>query len=107
MLQAGHACLCAHVLIEFPSEGGVHHLDAPADAQDRNLAVGRQACQQQFLAVAPVVDAVQLLQRLFAQEERVDVASACEQQSVDVVEGGEERVALFVGRDDEGCASGT
>ena len=107
VLDALRSRLRADVLIEFAAQGCGHHLDAPAYAQHGNLAVGCQAREQQLLTVATVVDAMQLLHRLLAQKERIDVTPAREQDAVHALQRGEQRVALFIRGDDEGDASGT
>jgi len=94
------------VLIEGAAQGRRHYLYAPTDAEEGYLTVGRQTCHQQLLPVAPVVDATQLLHWLFAQKERVDVASARQEQAVDAVEGTQQGFLLLIRGDNQRCASG-
>ena len=87
MLDRRRFFLCINVLIERTAQSGVEHLDAAADTQYRNLPVSRQTRQQQFLPVAVRIDAMEFPNRIFVQEQWIQVTSACEQQSVQVFKG--------------------
>ena len=76
----------SHVLLHAASQGSRHHLDAPANAQQRHLSVESQARQHQFAGIALRIDAAECRHRLLVQPERVDVRAAREQYPVHAVE---------------------
>ena len=58
VFDAGAFVLCPDVLIDCATEGERHHLNAFADAEYGQLAVGSHAAEEQFALVALGVDAV-------------------------------------------------
>ena len=104
MLDKGGGGL--YVLLYVSAERHGERLNSATDAQHRQLAVEGVACQQQFGQVAFVVDIVQLWHGLFARPERVEVASAAQNDSVERVEGAEQHVVVSHWRDEYGRASG-
>ena len=76
--------------MERSAEGGGHHLDAAADAEEGNLAVVGEACQEEFEGVAFGVDAAEGGSGVLVPEEGVEVCAARKEESVDAVEQVEE-----------------
>ena len=74
------------VLIEFAAECSRDNLDAFANAEHRNLTVGSETNQQQFLFVALWAHGMQLRNGLFAQQQRIDIATAAEEDAIERVE---------------------
>ena len=74
------------VLIERTAQRSHNCLEAATDAQHRYTAVVGQAYQHEFHEVALGVDAVELGDGLFAQEEGIDVGTARDDQTVNAVE---------------------
>ena len=89
------------VLIQGTSQCSVHHLDAAADTQYRNLSVGCQSGQQQFLPVAVGIDVMKFLDGLFVQEQRIDIGSACQQDSVYFVQQVDQCLCIIERGDDK------
>ena len=83
-----------------------HQLYAATDAEHGYLPVEGFAEEEELCGVALRTDAAELRQGLFAQEERVDVAAAREDDAVETVEQVGEGLAVFVWRNDHGCSSG-
>ena len=79
----------AYVLIDFAAQCRCHHLYAATDAEHRDLPMEGFADEEEFCGIALRTDAVEQRQRLFAQEQRVDVAAAREDDAVERVEQGE------------------
>ena len=75
----------SHILLHAASQSGCHHLDAPANAQERYLPVESQARQHQFAGIALRIDAAERSNGFLVQPERVDVRSAREQHAVHAV----------------------
>ena len=83
VLVAEHA---RQVLDQRPALRDVHHLHAPADPQERDVALDRPP-RERDLEVVALGDRVHRLRRaLLAVEARVDVGAAREQQPVDEIE---------------------
>ena len=104
MLDKGRGGL--DVLLYVSAERHCERLYSAADAQHRQLTVEGVACQKQFGQVAFVVDIVQLWHGLFARPERVEVASAAQDDCVERVECAEQHVVVGHWRDEYGRASG-
>ena len=80
----GHTGL--QVLVERTAQRSHNCLEAATDAQHRYTAVVGQAYQHEFHEVALGVDAVELGDRLFAEEEGIDVGPARDDQTVNMIE---------------------
>ena len=93
------------VLEHLSAERHCQHLDAAADAQDGDVAVVGEACQEQFRIVAHRTDFSQSFLRVFAPAEWVDVGSARKEEAIDAVEQGGEQYAVFRCRDNHGYAA--
>ena len=87
-----------NVLPYASSQGDGQYLNAFADAQDRHLAVGSHAAEEQFTLVAFRVDGMELRNRLFVNEQRVDVGTAAQQQAVKRLEPCGERLEICLCR---------
>ena len=94
------------VLSHTTSERYGQCLYASADAQNGNLTVVSQPCDEQFGQVALLVDAVQLRGWLVSGPERVQVGTAAEQQSVQLVKRVGENMAVGHRWNDDGHAPG-
>jgi hypothetical protein len=86
-------------------EGHGKSLDATADAQHRYLAVVGKTCDEKFGKVALGIDGMEMGRWLLTAIQRIIVASATENQTVDAVEGVDNRLLVAEGRDDKRCAA--
>ena len=68
--------LCIDILEIVPAQRCRQHLDAPADAQDGQLALVGMLHEPHLLDIPFGTDAVQSRYRLFAQEQWIEVATA-------------------------------
>jgi hypothetical protein len=91
MLDAQGGVLAGEVLHDGAAERGREQLQSAADAEDGNLSVGSQPHEEQLLQVAAGVDAAQMRRGLFADEQRVEVAAAAEDECVEGLEHADER----------------
>ena len=106
ILRVSVVCRIVRDVLVYPSaERHSKCLHAAADAQHRNLPVERQSGYEQFGQVAHVVDVMQRRRRLLISPQRIEVAAACEQQSVDSFERIEQYVAVCHWRNEHGRAS--
>ena len=96
-----------YVLLHVSAQCHCECLYAAADAEHGQLTVEGVACEEQFGQVALVVDVVQLWHRLFACPERIEVATAAQNYSVEGVESSEQNVVVSHRRNEYGCASGS
>ena len=73
-------------MIYLPAQRCCHYLNAATNAQHRYLAMEGLANKEQLWLIALRTYAMQLRQRLFTQKERIDVATAGEENAVEGVE---------------------
>ena len=77
MLQRGPAvALCIDILEIVPAQCRREHLDAPADAQDGQLALVGMLHEPHLLGIPFGANAVQSRYGLFAKEQRIEVTTA-------------------------------
>ena len=86
MLDLCALALNINILPNFAAECCSHHLYAAADAQHRYLSVEGFASEEEFRLVPFGADTMELGQRLFAQEQRIDVVAAGEDDAVQGLE---------------------
>src|SRR5918995_2928850 len=79
--------LDADVLDEGAAECDVQYLDAPAGAEDRQLALERAAHQLELEGVPVGLGGREMLRRLLAEEARLDVPPAAEKDPIAGVQG--------------------
>ena len=105
LLPVHYSLLPFNILRHLAAEGYCERLDAAADAEDGQLAVEGQTGDEQFGQVAFGIDAVKKGRRFLATVERIDVGTAAEQQSVDMVECGHQRATVGKRRNHQRCAA--
>ena len=105
VLDADTFHLGVDVLIQRSTKGGIDNLNTLADTQHRNLTVIRQTSQQQLLLVAFRGDAVQFFHRLFTQQQRIDVPTSTEDDTIQAVEQFTQTIRFIERRNDEGNAT--
>ena len=83
----GFGALSRDVLNERATQRHVHHLNAPADRQGRDTQLDCRSGERELVGIARGVCFASRGMRRFAEQARIDVFAAREDEPRDVVEG--------------------
>ena len=110
--MGSHGALLALRMVEGSDVGDVltnpsterhsERLNAPADAQDRQLTIVCQSCDKEFGQVALLIDIAQEGMGFLACIVGVVVATATEHESIDMFQSVDDDVGISQGRNDNG-----
>ena len=88
MFQDRLVMLRINILIKRTSESSVYHLVSPAYSHNRELPVGCQTEESEVIFIAERIHVLQLGDRLFAQEKRINIPAPGHQQAIQAFDYG-------------------
>ena len=95
----GCSCLYADVLIDLAACDDIHHLHAAANAQHGQIFFQRLFADAHFVGISEGIDLTALVQGFFSEQQRVDIAAACQEQTI-------QKIGQFLMREQgNGCAA--